>query len=62
MESSNVVPNNASFNYTLSLSITNATLLAGGVVLCASTTVIQDSATCSVVGKFISTINGISIS
>ena len=64
VESSNVVTNDGgtSFNYTLSLSITNATLLAGGVVLCASTTVIQDSATCSVVGKFISTINGISIS
>ena len=64
VESSNVVMNDGgdSFNYTLSLSITNATLLAGGMILCGSTTLIRYNATCSVVGKFISKINGISIS
>ena len=51
--SRSAVPNdgNVSFNFTLSLSIENASLLNGDVIACDDNT-IREMAGCSVVGKF----------
>ena len=55
VESRSVIPNVGitSYNYTLSLSIDNASLLNGDMILCDDTTSAnQDTAGCPVVGKF----------
>ena len=55
VESTNVAVNDGgtSFNYTLSLSIDNASLLAGGVIICNDNTIAnRDMAGCPTAGKF----------
>ena len=54
VESSNAIvnPGGLSYNYTLSLSIENASLLNGSMIVCDDNTIHQDMAGCPVVGKF----------
>ena len=53
VESSNAImnPGGLSYNYTLSLSIENASLLNGSMIVCDDNTINQDMAGCPVVGK-----------